>query len=62
MKVELKLTVDLGDDFIDPHDNDEREWLINEVLNNTNELYLHSNYIGDGLGDVTKVEDIKLIY
>ncbi len=56
MKIEFKITVDLG---TYPYDDDEYLWFIENVINNIDELHLHSNEIGDSVGEIIKVEDIK---
>jgi hypothetical protein len=43
--------------FIDTSD-DEKMWAENEILVGNRELILHSNEIGDYIGEVTKVSNL----
>lgn len=54
MKLRIELEIDLGDNFIDPNDKEERDWLFNHILTEAN-LFLHDNEIGDTIGDIKKV-------
>ncbi len=54
MKLRIELEIDLGDNFINPNDKEERDWLFNHVLTESN-LFLHDNEIGDTIGDIKKV-------
>lgn len=61
MKLRIELEIDLGDNFINPNDKEERDWLFNHILTESN-LFLHDNEIGDVIGDVKKVikcEEVK---
>ena len=61
MKLRIELEIDLGDNFINPNDKEERDWLFNHILTESN-LFLHDNEIGDTIGDVKKVikcEEVK---
>ena len=61
MKLRIELEIDLGDNFINPNDKEERHWLFNHILTESN-LFLHDNEIGDTIGDVNKVikcEEVK---
>ena len=61
MKLRIELEIDLGDNFINPNDKEERYWLFNHILTESN-LFLHDNEIGDTIGDVKKVikcEEVK---
>lgn len=57
MKIRIELQVDLGDNFINEEDQEERDWLFDHILTKDN-LYLHDNEIGDTIGTIDKV--IKL--
>ena len=61
MKVELTITIDLGDGFINQNDIDERAWLFKKVLTK-DDLILHSNEINDELGKIIKVENVKQLF
>ncbi len=64
MKLRIELEIDLGDNFINPNDKEERDWLFNHVLTESN-LFLHDNEIGDTIGDIKKVikcEEVKQAY
>ena len=61
MKVKIELEIDLGDNFINQNDKEERDWLFNHILTKIN-LFLHDNEIGDTIGEVKKVvkcEEVK---
>ena len=60
MKIEITLIIDLGKNFIDPNNIEERDWLFQDILV-PKDLLLHSNEIGDTIGnviEVTKAEEI----
>ena len=59
MKIEMKIILDIGENFINHEDTEEREWLMEKVLKNYKQLHLHSNEIGDTVGDVIGVENIS---
>jgi hypothetical protein len=61
MKIKIELEIDLGDNFINQNDKEERDWLFNHILTKSN-LFLHDNEIGDTIGEVKKVvkcEEVK---
>lgn len=61
MKLRIELEIDLGDNFINPNDKEERDWLFNDILTKSN-LFLHDNEIGDTIGEViniVKCEEVK---
>lgn len=58
MKIIIELEIDLGNSFFDPKENEEVDWFYNEVLN-PKTLYLHSNEIGDLVGEITQVIDAR---
>lgn len=61
MKIIIALEINIGNDFINPNDPEEKDWLFNHILTKSN-LFLHDNEIGDTIGEVTKVvkcEEIK---
>jgi hypothetical protein len=61
MKINIELEINLGNDFINPNDPEEIDWLLNHILTESN-LFLHDNEIGDTIGEVTKVvkcEEVK---
>ena len=60
MKLLIELEIDLGNTFINSKDQDERDWLFNEILTK-GDLSLHSNEIGDQVGNITKVVKCKEI-
>lgn len=61
MKIQLTLTIEIEDYFINWKDKEERDWLFNELLKDEKELYIHSNVIGDELGKIIKLENVKEI-
>lgn len=60
MKIQMTLTIDLGDNFINEEDKEERDWLINEILRDEKKLSLWSDEIGDRLGKVIKVKGLRV--
>ena len=52
MKLKVELEIDLGDNFINENDIEEKVWLF-ETLLTKEELILHSNYIGESIGTIT---------
>ena len=58
-KIKLSIEVELDDNFT--LDDDEKTWLAYSVLSNDGTLSLYSTEIGDTLGVVTKVKNIKFI-
>lgn len=58
MKVLMMVEVDLGDSLFDPKDNEQRIWAENEILVGDKHLVMHSNDVGDYIGEVTKVIDL----
>lgn len=58
MKVRLTIEIDLDKNLINFSDDEERMWVENEVLIGNRELIVHSNEIGDYVGEVTKVKNL----
>lgn len=58
MKVRMTIELDLGNDFINHKDDEECMWAENEILIGNRELIVHSNEIGDYVGEVTKVSNL----
>lgn len=54
----MTVEIDLGDGLIDCKDNEQRVWAENEILTGNRQLVVHSNDIGDYIGEVTKVLDL----
>lgn len=61
MKVRMTVEVDLGDSFINYKDDEERMWAENEIFIGDGSLILHSNEIGDCVGEVTKVSNLTWV-
>lgn len=57
-KVKLTITVELTDYELD---NEEKEWYKKDILISGDGLILHSNEIGDSLGQILKVENVRWI-
>lgn len=58
----VKLTIELTlDDEIYGNSEDEKLWMENEILVGDGTLLLHSNEIGDTIGEIKKVSNIKWI-
>lgn len=58
MKITMTIEVDIENWFSFEHD-DERMWFENEVLIGDGTLILHSNEVGDTVGVIKKVSNIK---
>ena len=58
MKVRMTIEIDLENTFINHKDDEERIWAENEILIGNRELIVHSNEIGDYIGEVTKVSNL----
>lgn len=56
MKVKMTIEVEVDNSF--GESEDEKLWLENEVLIGNRSLFLHSNEIGDTIGEVSKVSNI----
>ena len=61
MKIQLTLIVDLGDNWIDPDDAEERDWFFKDVVGEAKQLYIHSNEAGDELGEIIEIVEVKEI-
>lgn len=58
----LRLTIEVNiDDEAHGTSEEERLWLEENVLLGNGTLFLHSNEIGDTIGEVTKVSDVQWI-
>lgn len=57
-KLELTITVELTDYELD---NEEKEWYEKDILIAGDDLILHSNEVGDSLGNAIKVENVRWI-
>jgi len=58
MKITMTIEVDIESSFNFKHD-DERMWFENKVLIGNGTLILHSNEVGDTVGIVKKVSNVK---
>ncbi len=58
MKIKIEMVVDLGDSMIDFKNKDELTWFKKEVMKKE-DIKIHSNEIGDELGEI---EDLKWAY
>lgn len=57
MKIRFNLTIELEDTFIDFNNEDDRNWLYNDILD-VNKLILCSTELGDTLGQVVNIQKI----
>lgn len=55
MKIEIKATVIIDDDFINWDDKDQLDWFTYEVLK-SGEVSILSNEIGDTIGEVIDID------
>jgi hypothetical protein len=60
MKIELTLVVELNDS-INPTCNEEKDFIFNVLFNNKNSLYLHSNEIGDEIGNIVELKNVHVV-
>lgn len=56
----MSIEIDLGDNFIDESCEEERAWLIDDVLNGGNLILMEQSEIGDYISKV-KVTDLQQI-
>ena len=59
MKLKVELEIDLGDNFINENDIEEKVWLF-ETLLTKEELILHSNDIGESIGTITSIKAYEI--
>ena len=59
MEVQMTIVFEL-DDNVYGNTEDELLWLENEILVGNRTLILHSNEIGDSLGEIISVKNLKL--
>ena len=59
MKVKVELIIDL-EDYINQNDPEELDWLFNNILYHPLDLSLHSNEIGDIIGEIVQVKAEQL--
>jgi len=58
----LKLTIEVRlDDYVYANSEEEMLWMENEILVGDGNLLLHSNEVGDTIGEVKKVSNIQWI-
>ena len=60
MRVKLTIEVEL-DELVYEKTEDELLWMENEVLIGDGSLFLHSNEIGDTIGEIKRVSNINWI-
>ena len=59
-KVKLEIEMEYNDEIMHKDDEEGRGWFRNEILNGDKGLLsLHSNFIGDHLGDVKVIKIIE---
>ena len=56
----MTIELELDDSFL-PLDEDSKLWLENEIFIGDGNLILHSNEIGDTVGEIKSVKSIKYI-
>jgi hypothetical protein len=61
MKIKLTIEVNVSDYFLDIDSDEQKEWVENEILVGDGSLLLHSNEIGDTVGEVVSVTNIQWI-
>lgn len=62
MEVQITLTVDLGDNSVNRFNRDSMQWLMKYVLtSDPNNYTLHSKELGDELGTIVSVDEVKLL-
>ena len=55
MKVKVTIEVELCPMLINHENDDERMWVENEIFVGNRQITLHSNDVGDFIGEVTKL-------
>lgn len=60
MKIQMTIVVELDDDIYS-NSEDELLWLENEILVGDGNLILHSSEIGDEVGVIKSVKNIKYV-
>jgi len=60
MKIKITLELELDDEVFGSSE-EEKLWLENEILIANDELFLHSNEIGDVIGKITKVSNLQYV-
>lgn len=56
----LRLTIEVKlDDNVYGNSEDEKLWMENEILVGDGSLFLHSNEIGDTIGEIKKVANVQ---
>lgn len=60
-KVKLTITIEVDEQMFGLEDKEGVDWFFNEVLSDQGILSLHSNDIGDTIGDVINVEKVHFI-
>lgn len=60
MKVRMTIEIDLATGM-ELYDDEERMWAENEIFVGNRELIVHSNEIGDYVGEITKVSNFSWI-
>jgi len=60
MRLKLTIEVVLEDEFYD-NTEEEKLWIENEILVGDGSLFLHSNEIGDTVGEIKKVTNVQWI-
>ena len=60
-KIKMTIIVDVTDFPMNWNDEEELDWLNTEVLSEKGELTLHSNVIGDVIGEVISIENIEIL-
>ena len=62
MKIEVTILIELDDYVLNSEsDKEQISYFEKEILNNYNTLFLYSNELGDSLGDIKSVKNIKYI-
>ena len=60
MKIEMKIVIELDSNLFG-NTRQEILWLENEILIGNRSLIIHSNEIGDIVGEITSVKNIKYL-
>lgn len=61
MKIRFEIEVELDSGYILHSDNEERMFFEDEVLVADGSLFLHSNTIGDTVGEVVKIKNLEYL-
>jgi len=60
--IKMTIEIEVDNDIYNLKDKQERLWLENEIFVGDGSLLLHSNEIGDTVGEVKKVSSVQWLF